>query len=318
MTSAVSAGTEHLTLAGTKILDVEAAALSTNETPAHPGASASASGLATGLAAGSAAAKPVIAAEAEVASRVVSAEAAARRALCLCALLRRGELEAVLQGLAENSKPAGHIDPAAATTQVRQINEWLKDDGLWLAASDKEKEAFNAAPGTWTCRALVQVAWRTEALGVIGWALGLEEEILPYDVQWGGAPLTHSLRILSPVEAFVSSARLGAEGQILQAREIAEAWLWRARTTPLQKHPGEAPFPPSLSVPETVAATAAYWQKHGLFKAVKRDFPARGKTYAELAESERRELQSIATERLYGLNWLCRRAENWDLVPTAT
>ena len=47
-------------------------------------------------------------------------------------------------------------------------------------------------------------------------------------------------------------------------------------------------------------------------------YPARGKAYCELTDEEWQEMRSIATERLYGLNWLCKYSANWDLVPTGT
>jgi hypothetical protein len=43
-----------------------------------------------------------------------------------------------------------------------------------------------------------------------------------------------------------------------------------------------------------------------------------GKPYAELTESEWSTMQSIASERWYGLNWVCGYAMDWDKVPTDT
>jgi len=74
--------------------------------------------------------------------RVVSPLAAVQRALCLRALIRRSQIEAMLLGLRQNPMAAEKLDPGGLQTEARQINEWLKDEELWLAVSDKEKESF--------------------------------------------------------------------------------------------------------------------------------------------------------------------------------
>ncbi len=73
-----------------------------------------------------------------------------------------------------------------------------------------------------------------------------------------------------------------------------------------------------MTYEKIIAMAAEYWEKQGWFKAINGDYPARGKTYAQLTDDEWQELRSIATERLYGLNWLCKHSANWDLVPTGT
>ena len=64
--------------------------------------------------------------------------------------------------------------------------------------------------------------------------------------------------------------------------------------------------------------TAEKAQENGLFIAIDHDFPALGKAYSTLSEDEWETLRSIATERLYALNWLCKHAEDWDQVRTGT
>ena len=98
----------------------------------------------------------------------------------------------------------------------------------------------------------------------------------------------------------------------------AENWLWRARTTQIQKEPDKYPPPSGWTYEKIISMAAEHWEKEGLFKAVRGDYPARGKAYSDLTDKEWQELRSIANERLYGLNWLCKQAANWDLVPTET
>jgi hypothetical protein len=167
-------------------------------------------------------------------------------------------------------------------------------------------------------QALLDASWRAEALGVITWALKLSGQILPYDEQSSDQSALSTLKILFPTAPFLSTAKLRPDAQILAARETAEAWLWRARTTRCQKQPGRYPPPTGWTYEKIIHLAADHWEKQGLFKAIEGDFPAHGKAYSQLTEAECPSMNSIATERLYGLNWLCGHAHNWDLVPTGT
>jgi hypothetical protein len=86
----------------------------------------------------------------------------------------------------------------------------------------------------------------------------------------------------------------------------------------IQKEPKKYPPPKGWTYEKIIKAAAQHWQKQGLFKAIKGDYPAFGKSYAKLTEDEWQSCRSIATERLYGLNWLCGYAADWDRVPTGT
>lgn len=55
-----------------------------------------------------------------------------------------------------------------------------------------------------------------------------------------------------------------------------------------------------------------------LFKPIGNDFPALGKPYSQLTEAEWQTMRSIATERLYALDWLCGYSADWDNVRTST
>ena len=90
----------------------------------------------------------------------------------------------------------------------------------------------------------------------------------------------------------------------------------RARTSQLQREHCKPPEGPNLE--RIIALAAKKGQEDGLFKAIDNDFPALRKSYAKLSLEEWERMRSIATERLYGLNWLCGHAEDWDQVPTET
>jgi hypothetical protein len=249
--------------------------------------------------------------------KLVSPQEAARRALCLRAFLRRCHIEARLLVVRQNPEGEAKLQSPVLETAARDINGWLKDEELWLATSSNEKKVLSLVPGSWSEQLIKNACWRAEALTVIWWALGLTDGIPPYDFQVESFSL-EALTLLSSPRQFILDAKLRPEKDIFQAREIAENWLWRARTTQIQKEPEKYPPPPGWTYEKIIAAAADHWEKEGLFKALERDYPARGKPYSKLSEHEWFEMRSIATERLYGLNWLCKHAANWDSVPTET
>ncbi|MDB6064502.1 MAG: repeat-containing protein [Pedosphaera sp.] len=261
-------------------------------------------------------ATPAPAAAPDSAGTIVTPQAAAKRALCLRALIRRGVIEAMMLGAKENSLSKSAVEEAKVET--KKINQWLKDEELWEALSVREKALLKVNTGAWPVQALTDASWRAEALGVITWALQLSDRILPYDEQNGDQSAVNSLEILFPTTPFVSSARLRPDAEIAAARETAEAWLWRARTTRCQKQPDKYPPPAGWTYEKIIFAAVEHSEKQGLFKAIDGDYPAFGKPYRELTEKEWSTMSSIASERLYGLNWLCAHADNWDLVKTGT
>jgi len=116
--------------------------------------------------------------------------------------------------------------------------------------------------------------------------------------------------------SLLRNSRLRPAKEISKVRDIAELWLWRARTTQLEKEKGASIK--GYRLDEIVAMTAQKAGEDGLFVPIDKDFPALGKAYSHLSDNEWQTLRSIATERLYGLNWLCGYAEDWDSVPTGT
>lgn len=242
---------------------------------------------------------------------IVAPSAAASRLLCLRALFRRCEIEASSLLPDRNSHTA--LEKAA-----ENINEWLKSEGLWELLSHKENAWLTLPTGKWPRQALTDAGWRAEALGTIFWALKLTEEIPPYDKQLDQKSFVNTFELPTPAQPFISTASLRPEPEILSARKTAESWLWRARTTQIRKDPAKYPPPAGWTYEKIIKMAAEHLEKERLFKRINGDFPALGKSYSELTEEQWRELRSIATERLYGLNWLCGYASDWDRVPTNT
>lgn len=256
--------------------------------------------------------------EIEVEYKIVSAEAAAKRTLCLGALIMRGEFEVLVsshetaEGEAKEALMEAHKELSA------KFNQWLKKEGLWKELSTNERKLMGKPLGSWTERDKIDASWRQEALCVVAWAIGVVDKIPAYDQQTDQQSVISTLQLLGPVKEFIAKAKLRPEAEIAEARDIAELWLWRARTTRIQKEPDKYPPPEDMTYEQIIAMTAQFAEEEGLFKAIKKDFPAMGKPYSKLTEEEFSIMNSIAKERLYGLNWLCGYSDDWDEVPTDT
>ena len=201
----------------------------------------------------------------------------------------------------------------------------LRNAGLWRYVSPVER--------SWASRTIVNMepqeqydaSWRIESAEPLMWALGLIEELPPYDTM-----ADHDLLDLIPsksVADFIDSARLRARSEIDRARDVAELWHWRSRTRELIEE-GEAwPDDEKLkaiglcSYDDIVRFSTAMAARNGAIPAcVEDDLPAFGKAYRDLTESEWRKVACITVERHLALNWLCGYAPGarWDETPTDT
>jgi hypothetical protein len=206
---------------------------------------------------------------------------------------------------------AGYADLAA------KMQSWTERTGMGEALSSREQALRDKPFGTWTEQEIIGAGWREEALLVIEWALGIVDYMPPYDQQADASDLIERL-LSKPMDETLSGAALRPPEIIIRARNTAELWLWRARTTTLQQDPEKYPPPASFTYERIIAVTAEHSEKDGLFTTIGGDFPAFGKPYSQLSDDEWSIMRSIATERLHGLNWLCGYSTDWDEVRTDT
>jgi Domain of unknown function (DUF4272) len=253
----------------------------------------------------------VSAASASGTLRLVEARVAARRAFCLASIGARANLEYQL-----------HFEPSPSTEGdgdadfLANQRKWMKGEGLWDALSPRERTLLEKPLGGWSNQEMADGQWRQEALAVLLWALQPAGELPEYDRQAFTTGIMDSLPPPSAIAKFTARAKLRDGSEITNGRDIAELWLWRARTTQLQLSHGTPPK--GLTFEVLIAMTAKKAEQDRLFVAISNDFPAFKKAYSQLSDDEWNTMRSIAQERLYAFNWLCRYAEDWDAVPTDT
>ena len=84
--------------------------------------------------------------------QIQDARAVAYRALCMGALLKRGELEVSAQDSLKTADTKYHI----------ALNQWLIDENILQHLSETEQFLLAKPLGTWSDRTLTMVGWRTE------------------------------------------------------------------------------------------------------------------------------------------------------------
>ena len=151
------------------------------------------------------------------------------------------------------------------------------------------------------------------------WALGYVERLPPYDTQ---SDVEHLKRLPSDgVVALIRNATLRDADLISKARDVAELWHWRSRTRQLQESGRPVQLPNELTLPDVVRMAAGKAAADGVFEtAIEGDFPAFGRSYAQLTADEWSEVNSIAMERHKAFNWLCGYApgNKWEETRTDT
>jgi hypothetical protein len=249
-----------------------------------------------------------------------SAQEVITRALCLAALVTRANAEHLI-GTGEPAPAFVELTKAAPKDAPSSLDQWLDREGLRSGLSPQERILMDAPPGKWTIRETLDASWRRECLMVLLWGLRIIEPMPASDRQLDIVDLLESAWLLRETEKLRASVQLRSAEQISKARDIAEFWFWRVRTTQLQNSPDSA-VDPRLSkekLEAIVAHAAETGERDGMFQLIRGDFPAFGKAFRELTQDEWSLANSICRERLYGLNWLSDfDGLDWDHVETNT
>ena len=217
-----------------------------------------------------------------------SPKAAAVRLICLASLTVR----CVLEDAIARAGPAG---ARAAHARIDGLLDWLRKQGLWNRLSACERQAMAKLGGTWDGRERTNASWRAEAAGVVAWSLRLLGKIPAYDTEfiasniWAVVP-----RIGEATGDFIRTAIFRPEDEIRDARELAEFWMWRAQTARIQADAEHTSQTSPERYTEYVRSAAKKGMANAWFIAINEDFPAFGKSYAELSPEEYGRAASIA------------------------
>lgn len=234
------------------------------------------------------------------------------RVLSLGALLKRGELERMILNFHELFPHADIQEWIAQQTSTHEkLLDWLHEEAIFEQLSESERALLTKSLGTWSERTLLTVEWRTEALGIMLWALGYLEEIPDYDQQFNPEDVLEPLDLLHPTIDLLWTAHLRDEVELITRRDQAEVWNWRSRATELERM-GVRP-PEGVTFRQIVRSTAemAYTDGH-IPTLLNGDFPAFARPYNALNEDQYMLVSAIAYERYAAFNWLCEFTNQWE------
>ncbi|MCA9912187.1 MAG: DUF4272 domain-containing protein [Anaerolineae bacterium] len=246
--------------------------------------------------------------------RIQDERAVAYRVLSLGALLKRAELERTIRHLHELF-PFSSIEELIAEQEEyrQQLLRWLEAESIVEHLSESESSLLMKPLGTWSERTLLTVEWRTEALGILLWALGHLEELPSYDRQFDPEVVLEPLDLLTPTIDLIWMAQVRPEEELIQRRDQAELWNWRSRATELERM-GVRP-PAGVTFRQIIASTAEMANTKGHIPTLlEHDFPAFERPYAQLNEDQYMLVSAITYERYTAFNWLCEYSNKWESV----
>ena len=247
------------------------------------------------------------------------------RALCLSSLVIRGTLESA-------TALAFSPDDATAYHELAQrLSRWLNDQEFTAQFTADELDALSAPPGAWTPAQHELQSERVEAIGVLLWALSLQEKFPGYHEPFAMPDLQPLLGW--PAEAVMApqSAKLAGfpyDGSdllrgITQLRPVeslrahraaAECWQWRTNIAAVQRAQPTPPPGHDYGMLIGIAAEEAH-AAGAIARPVQNDFPLNGKPFAKAPENVQARCAQLAASRHLALDWLCGYATAWDALP---
>ena len=225
-------------------------------------------------------------------------EQVARRALCLGALVLRGQYEAALHDSGRAHEWENYREAAG------RIEEWLTAKMLLVGLMPDEVNLMSKEAGAWSREEIAESGRMAEVLGCLCWALTLAREMPPYDRRFDAANILPYLHLAEDGFDIESASKMRTFDFLLRERETAKHWDWRAELHE-KKERGENP-PAGFKYEQIISFAAQAGFRGGESgEPVDDDLPALGKAYRELSGEDFALVRFIANRRLRAFNWLC-------------
>jgi hypothetical protein len=224
-----------------------------------------------------------------------SPEKVARRALVLATISCRGVLE---------------LDPdrEEAARFWSRVSSWWTRLGLDAELEPAEADLMAAPFGTAPRQDLVNASWRSEALGVLAWALQ-RAQLPPHDRQVNTAGVGRTLGFLQD-QTVLDSPTLGSAATLEKYANVALTIHWRLRDFSLN--------PRALDF--AVFCKTAWFGPLSLdgVRLVDGDLAIGDQPISRASERDVRTAMSIAQERHQAANWLLDASESLSETDTST
>jgi hypothetical protein len=224
------------------------------------------------------------------------------RALALGALIQQYEYERLIRESREDAERdeerADEEIVAPDLMREARRHRWLVLTRLQSLFSEEERTAIETEPGTWSDAQCAEASWRSEAFGVVAWALGLIPAVPRYDESFDDEQLLDVYEDLLEGKAV---AQLRGWDDLTRAARRAEEWHARGKDIARADRKALA----RASRPDADDAEPADG-----------DMALFGKPYFALDDDELDHARCIAYQRRYATAWLLGGHFAWDAVPT--
>lgn len=209
-----------------------------------------------------------------------NAQRVARRALIMSAMICRAFID----------------DDEEQSEFAESIKTWVNRSGLIPELEPEEKKILDAPLGVMTRQERISWTWRSEGLIVLAWALG-RVDYPPHDECIDPEIVAETLGFLSnDSRAFVKSAQLLDEDQVIDQCEKIFAVHWRLRQFSVDRR--------AINFPKV--ANEAWFGPIDIrpLRLIDRDLAIGGVSIAKAPAEAVKKCESIARERHCGANWL--------------
>lgn len=180
---------------------------------------------------------------------------------------------------------------------------WLESAGATAMLTDDEAELLARPFGTWDEPEIIDAGWRSEAAGVLLWALRASPTIWPYDRQFPDSHLAELTGFM--VRPWVAAGEsLRPDSELNLARDTAEIWHVRSMVEDATRR--DEPPAGGETFEVIVAELVQEALRLGAIDAGEgADLPFLARPYREITDDALLLAQSIAYERYSALVWVC-------------
>jgi hypothetical protein len=237
------------------------------------------------------------------------------RALSLGALLKRHEIEMSLKLLNQyiiTEQDSKHLYQKLLKTYNKLV-EWMAAEKIDSHFTPAEEILHSKPLGTWSSKALMQISWRAETLGMLLWSLRLIHTIPNFDTPFETEEVIAPLDLFNPTIDLVWCAELRPNYELCRMRDAAELWNWRSHASELQR----LGIRPSKGVDyrEVIRVTGEQALADGILTGLcEGDFSVFGKPYTQMTNDEYELVQTISRERYSVITWVTEITSEWESV----
>ncbi|MDJ0837498.1 MAG: DUF4272 domain-containing protein [Acidobacteriota bacterium] len=226
----------------------------------------------------------------------------AGRIACLSVLVIRSQFETHWR--LENDRPG-------LVMQYRKLDQWLAMQKLFDTFSPEEKLLMGKPPGTWTEDETTWMHWRSEACGMLLWAVQKLRDFPAFGKRFPPQLLGPAMSLPASLTQYADSLEPRPIEELEDAMDLVGFRLWRARTEVMSRQ--GMPVQNGTDHESNVARACAQAVRIGLIDPDEEtDLKIDGVYLCDVDTQTYATAASTSQERHLALSWLCGLRSEWD------